>query len=48
VEIPESVYLPDGVGSDGERFVATGLARGPWDPNAQHGWRDPGGVVHVL
>src|SRR2546421_6031983 len=23
-------------GSDG-RFVATELARGPWDPNAQHG-----------
>ncbi len=35
--IPESVFLPDGVGEDGERFVATELARGPWDPNAQHG-----------
>jgi hypothetical protein len=35
--IPESVYLPDGAGPDGERFVATELARGPWDPNAQHG-----------
>jgi hypothetical protein len=28
---PESIYLPDGDG-----FVATELARGPWDPNAQH------------
>jgi Acyl-CoA thioesterase N-terminal domain/Acyl-CoA thioesterase C-terminal domain len=34
---PETVFLPDGVGEDGERFVATELARGPWDPNAQHG-----------
>ena len=30
--MPEAVFLPD----DG-RFVATELARGPWDPNAQHG-----------
>jgi hypothetical protein len=37
VEIPESVFLPDGAGPEGERFVATELARGPWDPNAQHG-----------
>ncbi len=29
---PESVYVPDGDG-----FVATSLARGPWEPNAQHG-----------
>jgi hypothetical protein len=29
---PESIYVPDGDG-----FVATELARGPWDPNAQHG-----------
>jgi hypothetical protein len=35
--LPESVYLPDGDGPDGERFVATEYARGPWDPNAQHG-----------
>jgi hypothetical protein len=35
--LPESVYLPDGSGPDGERFVATEYARGPWDPNAQHG-----------
>ena len=34
---PESVYVPDGADADGERFVATELARGPWDPNAQHG-----------
>ncbi|MBV8942589.1 MAG: thioesterase family protein, partial [Solirubrobacterales bacterium] len=28
----EAVFLPDG-----SRFVATELARGPWDPAAQHG-----------
>lgn len=30
--MPEAVFVPDGGG-----FVATELARGPWDPNAQHG-----------
>jgi Thioesterase-like superfamily len=30
--------LPDAVfHRDGDRFVPTDLARGPWDPNAQHG-----------
>ncbi len=29
---PESVYVPDG-----DAFVATPWARGPWDPNSQHG-----------
>jgi hypothetical protein len=29
----EAVFIPAGDG----RFVATELARGPWDPNAQHG-----------
>ena len=29
----EAIYLPDGPG----RLVATELARGPWDPGAQHG-----------
>ena len=29
---PESIFVPAGDG-----FVATELARGPWDPNAQHG-----------
>jgi hypothetical protein len=29
----EAVFIADG----GGRFVATELARGPWDPNAQHG-----------
>lgn len=28
----DAVFVPDG-----PRFVATDLARGPWDPNAQHG-----------
>jgi hypothetical protein len=30
--MPEAVFVPDG-----DLFVATELARGPWDPNAQHG-----------
>ncbi len=29
----EAVYLPDGP----DRVIPTGLARGPWDPGAQHG-----------
>jgi hypothetical protein len=32
MSMPASVYLPDGDG-----FFATELARGPWDPDAQHG-----------
>jgi hypothetical protein len=32
--VPDAVYLPE---PDGVGFVATELARGPWDPNAQHG-----------
>lgn len=51
---PESVYVPDGDG-----FVATELARGPWDPQAQHGGapsallaravehHEPGPATHV-
>ena len=31
-EAPDAVFH-----RDGERFVPTELARGPWDPNAQHG-----------
>ena len=30
--MPDAFYLPDG----GDRFVATELTRGPWDPAAQH------------
>jgi Thioesterase-like superfamily len=30
--MPESVFV-----REGDRFVATELARGPWDPEAQHG-----------
>jgi hypothetical protein len=32
LELPDAVFVPDG-----DRFVPTGLARGPWDPHAQHG-----------
>jgi hypothetical protein len=32
VELPDAVFH-----RDGDRFVPTELARGPWDPNAQHG-----------
>jgi len=54
MSMPESVYVPDGDG-----FVATELARGPWDPNAQHGGapsallaraierHEPGPAMHV-
>jgi len=31
-ELPDAVFH-----RDGSRFVPTDLARGPWDPNAQHG-----------
>jgi len=31
--VAEAVYLPQGA----ERFAPTELARGPWDPSAQHG-----------
>jgi hypothetical protein len=31
--VAEAVYLPEGPG----RFAPTELARGPWDPDAQHG-----------
>ena len=31
--VPEAIYLPEGPGS----FAPTELARGPWDPGAQHG-----------
>jgi hypothetical protein len=35
----QAVFLPSPNRRDaaGEQFVATELARGPWDPNAQHG-----------
>lgn len=31
--VAEAIYLPEG----SERFAPTELARGPWDPDAQHG-----------
>jgi hypothetical protein len=31
--VPDSFYVPDG---ESERFLATELTRGPWDPGAQH------------
>ncbi|HMF83770.1 MAG TPA: thioesterase family protein [Acidimicrobiia bacterium] len=31
-ELPDAVFH-----RDGDRYVPTALARGPWDPNAQHG-----------
>jgi hypothetical protein len=40
--------LPDAVfHRDGERYVPTELARGPWDPNAQHGGA-PGALLAQL
>ncbi|MGC1511322.1 MAG: thioesterase family protein, partial [Acidimicrobiales bacterium] len=37
-EMPEAIYLPEATSADGvERVLPTDLARGPWDPDAQHG-----------
>jgi hypothetical protein len=39
--LPDAVFIPAEepapAGAGGERVVATDLARGPWDPGAQHG-----------
>jgi hypothetical protein len=39
--LPDAVFIPAGespvTAADAERLVATDLARGPWDPEAQHG-----------
>jgi hypothetical protein len=35
--VPEAIFHPDGASAGVERFVPTELARGPWDPGAQHG-----------
>ena len=58
--MPDAIFDADGSGPDGaERFVPTAYARGPWDPNAQHGGapaallaraiegHDPGPAMHV-
>jgi len=37
--VPESFYYPEG-----ERYVATELTRGPWDPDAQHAG-PPAGLI---
>jgi Acyl-CoA thioesterase C-terminal domain/Acyl-CoA thioesterase N-terminal domain len=37
-DLPDAIYLPEhDDGGKGQVFVATELARGPWDPDAQHG-----------
>lgn len=52
-DLPEAVFF-----ADGDAFVPSALARGPWDPNAQHGGapaaliaraieREPGPPMHV-
>jgi hypothetical protein len=33
---------------DGDRFVPTGVTRGPWDPNAMHGGAPSALLAHVL
>lgn len=40
----EAVFLP----GDAGRFVATGLARGPWDPTAQHGGAPAALLAHAF
>jgi hypothetical protein len=42
IELPDAVFH-----RDGDRFVPTELARGPWDPNAQHGGA-PGALLARL
>lgn len=39
----DAVFIPRG-----DRFVATELARGPWDPGAQHGGAPAGLIVRAL
>jgi hypothetical protein len=43
-DMPEAVYLPDGP----DRFVATPLAAGPWDPNGQHAGATAALLAHVM
>lgn len=39
----EAVFEPDG-----DRFVPTGIARGPWDPDAQHGGAPAGLLARAV
>jgi acyl-Coa thioesterase superfamily protein/acyl-CoA thioesterase superfamily protein len=41
--VPDAVFL-----ADGERFVPSELARGPWDPNALHGGAPAALITSVL
>jgi hypothetical protein len=43
VELPDAVFH-----ADGDRFVPTDLARGPWDPNAQHGGAPAALLAHLV
>ncbi len=42
IEQPASVFV-----ADGDYFVPTGLSRGPWDENAQHGGAPAALLAHV-
>lgn len=35
--VPDAIFHPDGARDGAERFAPSELARGPWDPAAQHG-----------
>jgi hypothetical protein len=41
--VPDSFYLPDG-----DRYVATELTRGPWDPTAQHAGPPASLIAHEV
>jgi hypothetical protein len=41
--MPDAIFHPDGDG-----FVPTALARGPWDPNAQHGGAPSGLLARAI
>jgi hypothetical protein len=42
--VAEAIFIPQGDG----RYFATGSARGPWDPNAQHGGAPASLLAHAF
>jgi hypothetical protein len=50
--LPDAVFIPaedsPGAASSAERLLATDLARGPWDPGAQHGGAPAALLVRAL
>jgi hypothetical protein len=47
--VPAPIFTPSGAGQAGRRrYHATELARGPWDPQAQHGGAPAALLMHAL